>query len=171
MVDNQFPIDPCIAVETVPFRMETPDDTGAGEEYTLSDLEMVSPDTLVASFPVYELRAGHGFQLVANSLNHGLSQAAEQLPPLAAKIHFDSSRKPLKRMTRGSLSFQVRKFDVGEHKSFAELAERWYLPCDLDRLQLLPEEAFANTNKKHLFLAQLSLIPGGLILALGFRTA
>ena len=39
----------------------------------------------------------------------------------------------------------------------------------MNRLRLLPEEAYANTNKKPIFITQLNLIPGGLILALGFN--
>ena len=82
--------------------------TTAGDVCTLSDLDMISPDTLVASFLVYKLRAEHNFQQISESLNNGLTQAAEQLPPLTAKIYFDSSKKPLKRMTRGSLKLRIQ---------------------------------------------------------------
>ena len=149
--------------------MATPDYTATGDEYTLSDLDMVSPDTLVTSFLVYELRPEHNFQRISEALNYGLTQAADQLPPLAAKIHFESSKKPLKRMTHGSLELQIRKFELGEHKSYDQLAERSFSPYDFDRLRLLPEDAYADKNEKPLFIAQLNLIPGGLILALGFN--
>ena len=149
--------------------MTMPDHTAADDEYTLSDLDMVSPDTLVTSFLVYELRPNHNFQVIAESLQHGLNQAAKQLPPLAAKIHFDSSGKPLKRLTRGSSKLQVRMFELGEHKSYDHLAERSFSPYDFDRLRLLPKEAYDDINERPVFLAQLNLIPGGLILALGFN--
>ena len=169
MVNDQVQQEPSTAAKTVPSGMATRDYTAAGDEYTLSDLDMVSPDTLVTSFLVYELQPDHNFELISESLNYGLTQAVEQLPPLAAKIHFDSSRKPLKRMTRGSLKLQVRKFELGEHKSYDQLAEWSFSPYDFDRLRLLPEEAYADTNEKPLFFAQLNLIPGGLIMALGFN--
>ena len=162
-VDSQLQKEPCPSAKTVPSSMTT-----AGDEYTLSDLDMISPDTLVASFLVYKLRADHNFQQISESLKNGLTQAAEQLPPLAAKIHFDSSKKPLKRMTRGCLKLRIRKFELGDHKSYAQLAERSFSPYEFDRLRLLPEEAYADTNEKPVLLAQLNLIPGGLILALGF---
>ena len=157
------------ATKAGPSGIALPDYTAAGDEYTLSDLDMVSPDTLVTFILVYELGPEHDFQLISESLHYGMAQAAEKLPQLAAKIHFDRSKKPLKRMTPGFLNFQERKFKLGEHKSYTQLAESSFLPSDFDRLRLLPEEAYADTNEKPLFIAQLNLIPGGLILALGFN--
>ena len=98
-----------------------------------------------------------------------MAQAAAKLLLLAATIHFDRSKKPLKRMKLGSSDFQVRKFKLGEHKSYTQLAEPSFLPSDFDRLRLLPEVAYADTNEKPVSIAQLNLIPGGLILVLGFN--
>ena len=72
-------------------------------------------------------------------------------------------------MARGSLNLRIRKFEFGDHKSYAQLAERSFSPYDFDRLRLLPEDAHTDTNEKPVLLVQLNLIPGGLILALGFN--
>ncbi|MDI1488082.1 MAG: hypothetical protein OHK93_007356 [Ramalina farinacea] len=140
-----------------------------GDEYLLSDLDMISPDTLVTSFLVYESQNDQQFQLISDSLAYALKVAAERLPPIAAKIHFDSARRPHRRMTPGCLQLHVRRFEDGEHKPYNQLEKGSFSPYDFDRLRLLPEGAYADTGEKAVFMAQLNRISGGLILALGFN--
>ncbi|KAI1502201.1 transferase family-domain-containing protein, partial [Biscogniauxia marginata] len=135
----------------------------------LSDLDTVSPNVLVSSFLVYKLHPDQDIQLIIESLQHGLAQAAEQLPTLAAKLHFDNNGKPMRQMTPGSLELKVRKFEFGDHKSYDQLAAKSFSPYDFDQSTLLPVEAYDNINERNVLLAQLSFIPGGLIFALGFN--
>ena len=158
------------ATKPGPSDMATTDPAMAGgDEYLLSDLDVISPDTLVTSFLVYESPMEQKVQLVSESLDYGLKRAAEQLPPLAAKIHFDSAKKPQRRMTPGCLKLHERRFEDGEHKPYSQLAVGSFSPYDFDRLRLLPEEAYADAGEKAVFMAQLNRIPGGLILAMGFN--
>ena len=156
--------------ELGPSRMATPGPLGAdGDGYLLSDLDMISPNTLVTNFLVYESQINHQFQLISDSLAYGLERAAERLPLLAAKIIFDGAGRPHRRMTPGSLKLHVREFEDGEHKPYNELDRGSFSPYDFDRLRLLPEGAYAATDEKPVCVAQLNLIPGGLVLALGFN--
>jgi hypothetical protein len=169
MLVDQVQEEPSTASKAWPRYTVTPDSTAASDGYTLSDLDMVMPDSLVGFFLVYELRPDHDIQRIIRSFQQGLNKAAEKLPPLAAKIRFDSGGKPLKQLARGSLQLQIRMFELGDHKSFDQLAEREFSPYDFDRLRLLPKGAFDVTNEKPVCIVQLNLIPGGLILGLGFN--
>lgn len=139
--------------------------------YTLSDLDMISPDTVVTSFLVYSLKPEHNPQLLIESFQHGVNEAAKQLPLLSAKIHFDSSNRPLRQMSQGSdrTLFHVRKFKPGEHQSYDQIAERSFLPEEFDRLRLLSQGAYDGIEEKPVCRIQLNFIMGGLILAFGFN--
>lgn len=169
-INTQQLEEPTEPIKSWPSNMAIADPVLAGgDEYLLSDLDMISPDTVVTSFLVYELPTKDQIQLVSDSLDYGLERAAEQLPPLAARIHFDCAKKPYRRMTPGLLKLHVRRFEDGEHKPYSQLAMGSFSPYDFDRSVLLPEEAYADTEEKAVLMAQLNRIPGGLILALGFN--
>ena len=65
-----------------------PDQVVANDALTLSDLDLISPDTVVISFLVYKLSPSSDFQVLSDALSHGLAQAAKQLPPLSARKVF-----------------------------------------------------------------------------------
>ncbi|KAL9112776.1 MAG: hypothetical protein Q9227_003079 [Pyrenula ochraceoflavens] len=138
-------------------------------KHTLSDLDLVSPNTLVTSLLIYQVRTDNDIQRAIKSVEFGLQQAAEQLPPLKAQIQFESNGKPKRRLIEGSLKLKIRTFELGEHKSFGELAKTGFTPSEFHQPQLVPVEAYDKTDARPVLLAQLSIIPGGLILALGLN--
>ena len=168
MVDLDSQEKPTEVTKPGPSNMATPKSVVTGDEYLLSDLDLVSPDTLVTSFLVYETQNDHQHQLISDSLEYGLERAAERLPPMAAKIDFDSARKPHRHMKPSSLKLNVRKFENDEYKPYSQLEKGSFSPYDFDRSRLLPEGAYADTKEKPVCVVQLNLVPGGLILALGF---
>lgn len=162
------------AVQHVPHRVSPPStpkvgaQSSAGEEQlSLSDLDLISPNSLVSSFLVYKLQP-NDVKLVEEALRRGLEFAAEQIPPLGANIHFDNS-KPRRRLSRGSVKLKVRHFDLREHKSYDELAATSFQPRDLEQGRLVPLDAYDSVEERPVLIAQLSFIPGGAILALGLN--
>ncbi|KAJ5606705.1 hypothetical protein N7537_003324 [Penicillium hordei] len=141
----------------------------SGDPFILSDLDMTMPDTLVTPFVIYNLPPHHNAQFIVDSFQRGLDEAVKQLPSLAAKIIFDGCRKPQRRMKPGVLKLTVRQFGPGQHKSYAELAENYFSPSELDHLKLMPGTAYADTTERPLCILQLNFIPGGIILAFGFN--
>ncbi|KAI1396513.1 transferase family-domain-containing protein [Hypoxylon fuscum] len=152
-----------------PLEQTRPDPVVTNDKYTLSDLDMISPNSLVAFYLIYKLEATHDIHIVTETLQQGLKRAAEQLLLLAAKIRFDSSGKPLKRMVPGSLEAKICTFESWEHKSYDQLAAASFPPDDFDQAQLIPVEIYDNTDERPVLLVQLNFIPGGLIFGLGFN--
>ncbi|KAI0877509.1 transferase family-domain-containing protein [Hypoxylon argillaceum] len=134
----------------------------------LSNLDMVSPNSLISSFLLYKLEPEYNVKLVTEAVTEGLQVAAEQIPLLRASIRFDGG-KPRKKLSQGSLRFRVRHFNRWEHKSYDELAAASFRPSELDQASLVPVEAYDNAEEKPVLVTQLSFIPGGAILALGFN--
>lgn len=119
----------------------------------LSNLDITMPDSLLSFFLTNPLQPGHNIQGIIEGLRNGPEEAVKQLPPLAATIHFDSSKKPLGQMSFNGLKLHVRIFDAGEHRSHAELAERSFHPSEFDRWLRLPPHAFEESNEKPLCVA------------------
>lgn len=110
----------------------------------------------------------HDVQSVTEALRRGLESAAERIPPLGARIHFDSG-KPRKWLSRGSVKLKVRHFNHWKHKSYDELAATTFRPSEFEQGRLVPVEAYNNVAERPVLVVQLSFIPGGAILALGFN--
>lgn len=163
------------AVEHVPHRVSPPStprvetqSSASEEQLSLSDLDLISPNSLITSFLIYKLQPGHDVKLLEEAVRRGLEFAAEQIPPLGANIHFDNN-KPRRLLSRGSVKLKVRHFDLREHKSYNELATTSFQPRDLEQGRLVPLDAYDSVDERPVLIAQLSFISGGAILALGFN--
>ncbi|KAJ6013600.1 hypothetical protein N7540_008191 [Penicillium herquei] len=149
---------------TLPVNTDISDDP-----YTLSDLDMTMPDTLVTPFLIYELPPHNDAEFIVQSFQRGLDEAVKQLPTLAAMIIFDESQKPGRKMKQGVLELNVRQYGPDQHKSYQELAENSFSPSELDRLKLMPSVAYTDSAERPLCITQLNFIPGGIILAFGLN--
>ncbi|KAK4214354.1 transferase [Rhypophila decipiens] len=138
------------------------------EPLVLSDLDLISPNTLVSSFLVYKLGPEHDLDLVTEALRQGLGSAAKQIPTLGARIRFEDG-KPLTQLSPGAVKLKVRHFEHHEHKSYDELAAAQFRPSEFQQGRLVPVEAYDSLLERPVLVAQLSFIPGGAILALGFN--
>ncbi|RAL09585.1 uncharacterized protein BO97DRAFT_407536 [Aspergillus homomorphus CBS 101889] len=141
----------------------------SNDPFILSDLDLTMPDTLVTPLLIYELPSHCDVRLLVSAFQNGLNEAVQHLPSLAATISFDRGKKPLQRMTGRNLTLAVRVFETGQHKSYQELADRSFFPGEFDRRLLLPESADQDTEEKPLCIPQLNVIPGGVIMAIGFN--
>ena len=142
---------------------------GIGEDpYTLSEEDRMLLDVFVPVFMIYKLPSDANHQLIADSLQRGLDNAAEQLPPLAAKIHLDDMGRPLPRTSpAGPLKLNVRTFESGEFMSYDELSQRSFSPADFRLLSLVPYEmANPPARERRICFVQLNFIPGGIILVI-----
>ncbi|KAM7214805.1 Transferase family domain containing protein [Rhypophila decipiens] len=138
------------------------------EPLVLSDLDLISPNTLVSSFLVYKLGPEHDLDLVTEALRQGLESAAKQIPTLGARIRFEDG-KPMRQLSPTSVKLKVRHFEHHEHKSYDELAAAQFRPSEFQQGRLVPVEAYDNLLERPVLVAQLSFITGGAILALGFN--
>ena len=141
----------------------------AASPYVLSDLDVTMPDTLVTPFLVYKLPSAANIEAIVSAFHNGFSKASQQLLSLAANIQFDSAKKPLRTMAAVPLKLSVRAFEIGQHKSYEELAASSFSPYEFDRELLLPGNAFDYTLARSVCVPQLNIIYGGIILALGFN--
>lgn len=140
------------------------------DPYSLAVQDMMMFDVPVPFFVIYKLPSDTDDQHMIDSLQLGLEKACERLPPLAAKIILDEMGRPLPRMSPASTpKVNMRKFRLGEYKSYNDLAQRSFAPDDLDLSCLLPAETYhpAKMNERPVCLVQVNFVPGeGVILAI-----
>lgn len=145
------------------------------DPYTLSEQDRMLIDGMVPLFIFYKMPSHvNDRQLVIDSMQRGLDTAAEQLPPLAAKMHLDDMGRPLRHTSpAGPLKLHVRVFDPGEFPSYDELAQRSFSPGDVRSPSLIPDEMAANPSpsprERRICFVQLNFVPGdGVILMIAF---
>jgi hypothetical protein len=132
------------------------------KDYELSDLDKVVWPTMVKAFLLYELSSTANLDQLIASLQEGLKNAVLHVPLMKGRVENDDSGKPhIKIAPEASSELSVRYFSSTEHKSYESLVDSSFSADDLDHLNLLPE---LPAQSMRVCVAQLNVIPGGLIL-------